>query len=335
MAESGSEAPAADVAWSLAATRSMFEHRAVAVGEDRDSLLAGTRALAAGRAHPGVVRPASPPAATGRKVWLFGGQIGRDAGSRKELYARFPAFAAAFDEVCAALEARLRHPVKEVALSGADGAEPAADERAMSFASQVALARLLESLGVRPDVVAGHATGEVAAAYVAGVFDLADAARLVAGEPGCAGELTLRRPRIPMVCARTGEPDDEPVATPDYWDGQLHRPARLEILGKGEGDRFLELGHDPAVAAAPADALPGPPAPTVLSVLGTEGSAARALLHVLAEFHVAGTPVTWTALFDGVPPPRKVALPTYAFQSRSYWLRETDDAAPDDDLFHP
>ena len=60
------------------------------------------------------------------------------------------------------------------ALSGTGLAQPGL------FAVEVALLELLRSWGITPDVVAGHSLGEITAAYAAGVFELADAATLVA-----------------------------------------------------------------------------------------------------------------------------------------------------------
>ncbi|MFF3501783.1 type I polyketide synthase [Streptomyces sp. NPDC003247] len=178
----------ADVAWSLVTRRATHDHRAVVVAGDRDGVLDGLRTLAEGHASAAVPRsPAdgAPAARAGRIAFLFTGQGSQRPGMGRELYEQFPAYARAFDEVAAELDlhgaGHLAHSVREVVLSGGHGdlldrteyAQPAL------FAVEVALLRLLEGWGVRPDVVAGHSIGSLAAAHAAGVLTLSDAASLV------------------------------------------------------------------------------------------------------------------------------------------------------------
>ncbi|MBD0707541.1 hypothetical protein BU197_03665 [Streptomyces sp. CBMA291] len=165
-----------DLAHSLATTRSLFRHRAVVLAPDRDALTAGVRALASGGTAPGLVRA---EAGTGRTALLFTGQGAQRIGMGRELYEAFPVYAHAFDAVAAALAPHLDGPLDEALRTGHRLDETAVTQPAL-FAVEVALHRLLESLGVRPDFVAGHSIGELAAAHVAGVLDLPDAAALVA-----------------------------------------------------------------------------------------------------------------------------------------------------------
>ncbi|MGI5373366.1 type I polyketide synthase [Streptomyces sp. CA-251387] len=173
----------ADIAHTLAVSRSALTHRALVPAGDRTRMLDALNAFAQGRDAPGVVRGLTDPEI--RTAFLFTGQGPQRPRMGAELRAAFPVFAAAFDEVCRCMDDRLPQPLSEV-LSAEPGTPEAAlvdrtdFTQAALFAFEVALFRLLEAWGVRADRLAGHSVGELAAAHVAGVLDLLDAATLVA-----------------------------------------------------------------------------------------------------------------------------------------------------------
>ncbi|WP_254393750.1 type I polyketide synthase, partial [Streptomyces buecherae] len=181
-----------DVGWSLATTRAHFEHRAVAVGENHEQLLAALTALANGETHPHLTHPdTEATAGTGDTVFLFSGQGSQRPGMGRELYDRFPVYAETFDQVCDLLDPYLDHPLRDVVFTGGpdDLLNHTTYAQAGLFALQVAMARLLETLGIRPDAVIGHSIGEVAAAHIAGILDLPDACHLVAQRATLMGSL--------------------------------------------------------------------------------------------------------------------------------------------------
>ncbi|MFF4525992.1 thioester reductase domain-containing protein [Streptomyces bluensis] len=198
------EVPAEDVAHALATTRAGLEHRAVVVGADRAELLAALSAFTPDEVAPVLPRGAT---STGKLGFLFTGQGAQRAAMGLELHAAFPAFAAAFDEVCAHLDPLLDRPLREVIASG-DRLDETGYAQPALFAVEVALFRLFASWGVRPDLLAGHSIGELAAAHVAGVLTLADAAAVVAAR----GRLMQALPRGGAMVALQATADEvEPL----------------------------------------------------------------------------------------------------------------------------
>ncbi|WP_406205784.1 SDR family NAD(P)-dependent oxidoreductase [Kitasatospora sp. NBC_01560] len=161
----------ADIAHTLTAGRSLFDHRAVILPGDRAEAL---RALAEGTSHTGAVTGTA--SAGGRLAYLFTGQGSQRVGMGQELYATFPVFAAAYDEALSHFDPELRR----IIATNPDGLlDTTLHTQPALFALETALFRLLESHGLAPDYLTGHSIGEIAAAHCAGILSLADAATLV------------------------------------------------------------------------------------------------------------------------------------------------------------
>ncbi|MEU9356469.1 type I polyketide synthase [Streptomyces griseoloalbus] len=395
------DATALDVGFSLASGRSVFEHRAV---------------LLAGAEGERPVEVARGRAAQRSLAVLFSGQGSQRAGTGRELYAAFPVFAEALDAVLARLDPESDRRLREVLF--AEEGTPEAElldatgyTQPALFAIEVALYRLVESWGVRPEFVAGHSVGEITAAHVAGVLTLEDACTLVAARarlmqelpaggamvavqateeeitPRLNGEialaavngpdavviagaeseavalaeefaargrrtqrlsvshafhsplmdpmlaefrrvaegLTYAEPVIPVVSNVTGEVADPALlCSADYWVRHVRGTVRfadgVRALADGGADAFLELGPGAVLTALTRQTLGDGADAVVAPALRARRDEQTALLTGLAELHVAGVRVDWSAWFDGTGA-RRTDVPTYPWQHRAYWPR--------------
>nr|ABB88522.1 polyketide synthase type I [Streptomyces aculeolatus] len=221
------------LARSLATTRATLDRRAVLLAADRGELVRRLGEVAAGEAE----RPGHVATARDLTAFLFTGQGSQFPGMGRELYAAFPVFAEALDEVAAALDPHLDRPLREVmfeadaeVLGRTRYAQPAL------FALEVALFRLLGHWGVTPDCLAGHSVGEVAAAHCAGVLDLADAALLVATRARLMQEMPAAGV---MISLRASEEEVVPHLTEGVAIAAVNSPTTTVISGDAAEARAI------------------------------------------------------------------------------------------------
>ena len=185
-----------DVGFSLATARSAFEHRAVLLAS-----AAGVVEVAAGEAEPGPV------------AFLFSGQGSQRVGMGRELAARFPSF-------------ELPSWVWDL---DADELDRTGNAQPALFEFEVALFRLLDSFGVRPDHVAGHSVGEIAAAHVAGVLSIEDARTLVAARARLMQALPAGGT---MVAVEASEEDVRPLLSEGVDIAAVNGPNAIVLSGE-------------------------------------------------------------------------------------------------------
>ncbi len=183
LATAPSETPRmlADICYTATVGRSHFAHRVSVSGDTAAAMVAGLSAWLQGTPHPRVVAGVASHDAP-RVAFLFPGQGPQYVGMARALYDASQVFRTAFDASAAALDPLLPLPICPIVFPD-DGDATLLNQTAYAqpamFAIEYALATLWQSWGVAPSAVMGHSFGEYAAACVAGVLSLSDAATMV------------------------------------------------------------------------------------------------------------------------------------------------------------
>ncbi|KAI0006354.1 hypothetical protein F4779DRAFT_620711 [Xylariaceae sp. FL0662B] len=249
-----------DVAYSLATTRNHFRRRLALMAEGKADLLekldsinrAGSFAL-----------PTSDATEAPRLAVLFTGQGSQWPGMGKDLCEVYPIFRETISEIAAKFT-ELELPLLDVMwadpgstaatlLNRTDFTQPAL------FALEVALWRLWQSWGIKPEFVLGHSLGELVAAHVAGVLDLSDACRLVAAR-GRLMEAQASDGRMVSLGAGAAEVEaaveqlghggkvdiaayNTPMQTVISGDVDAVRSITGHFAGQGRKTKPLDVGH--------------------------------------------------------------------------------------------
>ena len=222
--ESDEVSSVADVCYTAAVRRSHHLHRLAVVGSTAPDL---ARQLAM---HLEAGEAAPAPDRAPRVAFVFSGQGTQRPGMGLELFERRAEFRAALEECDAAIRLRagwsvidaLRADPRRSQLHRTEVAQP------VIFAVQVALARLWDAWGVRPEAVCGHSVGEIAAAFVAGALTLDDAAR-IAVERGRVMERVTGKGRMVAVNLPASEIED--LLTDDLGLAAVNGPRSVVLSG--------------------------------------------------------------------------------------------------------
>ncbi|MFI9208630.1 SDR family NAD(P)-dependent oxidoreductase [Streptomyces sp. NPDC053253] len=225
----------ADVAHGLRRRPLHHTHRLAVVGDDPTETAEALAELAE--------RPAEAPKKAGPVVFVFPGQGAQYPGMAAELHASEPVFREAFEECLTAFGAPVADVLRTCLLASAPDTAALDRERLRAtdiaqpalFAVEWALTRLWASWDVRPEALIGHSIGELVAATVSGVFDLASAARLVVRR----GELLARSPHGCMVAVSMSRTQAETFLAqhPEVWISAENGPRACVLSGAPDAVR--------------------------------------------------------------------------------------------------
>jgi acyl transferase domain-containing protein/ubiquinone/menaquinone biosynthesis C-methylase UbiE/acyl carrier protein len=138
-----------------------------------------------------------------------------------------------------------------------------------------------------------------------------------------AAKVKFSPPRVTLISNLTGQtaaPDE--VTKPAYWvrhvRGVVNFAASMRILHQKGYQEFLELGPSPTLLGMGARCLPEGFG-SWLPSLRKGRDEWQQMLESLAAFYVKGAKVDWSG-FDRDYRRRRVALPTYPFERKRYWI---------------
>jgi acyl transferase domain-containing protein/acyl-CoA synthetase (AMP-forming)/AMP-acid ligase II/acyl carrier protein len=167
-------------------------------------------------------------------VFMFPGQGAQYVDMAKDLYRDEAIFRSEIDTCAELLQPMLGLDLRSVLFPQEGGIDEATIQlnntrltQPALFAVEYALAKLLQTWGIKPDAMVGHSIGEYVAACLAGVFSLPDALTLVAQR----GRLISGLPTGAMLAVLTSEQTLQSLLEEDLWIAAINAPGICSVSG--------------------------------------------------------------------------------------------------------
>jgi natural product biosynthesis luciferase-like monooxygenase protein len=150
-----------------------------------------------------------------------------------------------------------------------------------------------------------------------------------------AAAITYRTPQIDLISNVTGERLTAESLNSDYWCDQIRACVQfakgMQTLHAAGHNLFVEIGPKQTLLGMARKCLPEGREVWLPSLRQGDGEWQQ-ILQSLAELYVRGVRIDWAG-FDRDYSRRRVQLPTYPFQRKSYWIQtqeKTQDSTPDE-----
>ncbi len=222
-----------DLSYTLGVRRNHHAHRLTLVTSNWAELIEELDAFAKKEESPKIRAAFTPRREQAPRIgFIMSGQGPQWWGMGRDLMQNEPVFRETVERCDAALRPWARFSLLEELGRAEEISQMSRTEigQPSIFAMQVALAALWKSWGVQPSAIVGHSVGEIAAACIAGIFSIEEAARIVA-----------LRARLMEGCARgdgtmlaVGLPENEAVAL-------IARHDRTVTISAVNGPRSITL----------------------------------------------------------------------------------------------
>jgi acyl transferase domain-containing protein/NADPH:quinone reductase-like Zn-dependent oxidoreductase/ubiquinone/menaquinone biosynthesis C-methylase UbiE/acyl carrier protein len=222
--------------YNLSRRRTHHDHRLALVVQSPQDLRAQLEAFVAGQTPPGLRTGHPVSGQTPKLAFVFTGQGAQWWAMGRQLLEHEPVFR----DTIAQCDVFLRRYASWSLLEElrADATCSRLHETAIAqpalFALQAALAALWRAWGVEPEAVVGHSVGEVAAAYVAGVFNLETALRVIFHRGQCMERASSKGQMLGAGLA----PDEAEALLCPYGDrvslAAINSPSAVTLSGEAE-----------------------------------------------------------------------------------------------------